>query len=64
MQVKLLIETYIVRKTYTFVALEINNEEEYNIIVLESDNNKRVITLEDNKLSIEKVSLLKSESSQ
>ena len=30
---------YIIKRTYTFVILEINSEEEYNIIILKSDNN-------------------------
>ena len=57
-------KTYIVKRTYTSVILEINSKEEYNIIILKSDNDNKIITLESIKLIIEKVSLLKSESSQ
>ena len=59
-----MIKTYIVRRTHTSIILEINSEEEYNIIISESDNNNRVITLKDIKLIIKKVFLSESESLQ
>ena len=55
-------KTYTVKKTYTFIISEINNKEKYNIIILESDSNNKVITLKDTKLIIEKVLLSRSES--
>ena len=55
-------KTYIVRRTYTSVISEINSKEEYNIIISESDNNNKIITLKNIKLITEKVSLLKSKS--
>ena len=61
---KLCIKTYIIRRTYTSVILEINSEEEYNIIISESDNDDKVITLKSIKLIIKAVFLLKSESLQ
>ena len=57
-------KTYTVRRTYTSAVKEINNKKEYNIIILKSDDDNRIITLEDIKLIIKKVSLLKNESSQ
>ena len=51
---------YIVKRTYTSIILEINSKEEYNIIILKSDNNNRVITLKSIKLIIKKVSLSES----
>ena len=56
------IKTYIVRRTHVFIILKINNKEDYNIIILESDSNNKIITLESIKLIIEKVSLSESES--
>ena len=50
-------KTYTIKITHTSIASETNSKEKYNIIVLESNNNKRVITLKDTKLIIEKVSL-------
>ena len=57
-------KTYIVRRTHTSAATEIDSEREYDIVVLESDSDNRVITLKDTKLIIKKVSSLKSKPSQ
>ena len=40
---------YTVRRTHTSIILEINSEKEYNIIILESDNNNKIITLKNIK---------------
>ena len=53
---------YTIKRTYTSIILEINSKEEYDIIILESNN--RVITLKSIKLIIKKVFLLESESSK
>ena len=55
---------YIVERTYTSIILEINSKEEYNIIILESNSNNRIIILENIKLIIEKVLLSEDKSLQ
>ena len=55
---------YSVKRTYTSIISEINNKEEYNIIILKNDNNNRIITLKSIKLIIKKVFLSESESLQ
>ena len=55
---------YTIRRTYKSIILEINSEKEYDIIISESDNNNKIITLKSTKLIIETVSSSESESLQ
>ena len=57
-----MIKTYIVKRTYTFIILEINSKEEYNIIIFKSNSNNRIIILKSIKLIIKKVLLLEDKS--